>query len=96
MAFVSQVQGVYFSEGALDGTVIGPVEVRAATQNTTLATVKIELANKALAMGGDAVINYSYSQRADRGANLFKWDSERIYASGIVIKLTQEVTLGNN
>ena len=96
MAFVTQVLGVFFTEGTLEGTVLGSIEVRAATQNTTLATVKIEMANKALAMGGDAVISYSYGQRADKGANLFKWDSERINATGIVIRLTQAVSLGQN
>lgn len=93
MAFITQSEGVYFSEGELEGTVIGPIEVRAATQNTTLAVVKSQLALKAKAMGGDAVINYKYKQAADKGANLFKWDTERIRATGTVIKLTQEVTL---
>lgn len=93
MSRVTQSEGIYFCEGPLEGTVIGPIEARAATQNTTLAVVKAEMARKAQAMGGDAVINYSYSQAADRGRSLFKWDSERLYLTGVVIKLTQTVEL---
>ena len=93
MSRVTQSEGIYFCEGELQGQVIGPIEVRAATQNTTLAVVKSEMAHKARAMGGDAVINYSYSQAADRGRSLFKWDSERLYLTGVVISLSQEVEL---
>jgi hypothetical protein len=93
MSRVTQSEGIYFCEGQLEGVPIGPVEAQAATQNTILSVVKSELANKAKAMGGDAVINYSYTQSADRGRSLFRWDQERIRATGLVIKLTQEVEL---
>ena len=93
MGRVTQSEGVYFSEGHLEGQVIGPIEVRAATQNTLLSAVKSQVAIKARAMGGDAVMNYSYTQAADRGLNLFKWDNERLTVRGTVIKLSEPIEL---
>lgn len=93
MSRITECDGVFFCEGDLEGNVLGSLEVRAATQNTLLSTVKTEVARKAKVLGGNAVIHYSYSQKADQGRNLFKWDQERIVITGTVIQLTQEITL---
>lgn len=93
MSRVTQSEGIYFCEGQLEGQVLGPLEVRAATQNTLLSAVKSEMAHKARAMGADAVIFYTYTQAADKGFNLFKWDAERLTLKGTAIKLSQAVEL---
>lgn len=84
---VTHVEGVYFCEGTLEGSDLGPISFQAPTQNTNLLEAKKLLAAQAKSMGANAVINFTYSQKADRGLNLFKWDSERLSLGGDLIKL---------
>ena len=88
MARVTLVDGIYFSEGALEGTFIGSIEVKAPTQNTNLAETKKLMSAEAKRMGGDGVMDFRYSQKADRGTNLFKWDTERLNLTGTLVHLT--------
>jgi hypothetical protein len=88
LAYVSLVEGVYFSEGNMEGQVIAPIVVKAPTQNTNLAETKKLMAAEAKRLGGNGVTEFRYSQKADRGANLFKWDTERLVLSGTVVQLT--------
>ena len=90
MAYITKVDGVYFSEGTLEGQVIGPIVVKAPTQNTNLAETKKLMAAEAKRLGGNGVMDFRYSQKADRGANLFKWDTERLNLSGTLIILSTE------
>lgn len=91
MARFTESEGVFFTEDHLDMKIIGPLEVKAKTQNTNLSEVKREAAAEAKRMGGNGVINYRYSQRADnplKDAFWFKWDSERITISGQVVSFS--------
>lgn len=88
LVYVSLVDGVYFSEGSLEGQVIAPIVVKAPTQNTNLAETKKLMAAEAKRLGGNGVMEFRYSQKADKGANLFKWDTERLILSGSVVQLT--------
>jgi len=84
----TEVNGVIFTEDNLDVAVIGDLHVRAMTQNTNLADVKKEAAAEAKRLGGNGVINYKYSQKADnplKDAFWIKWDSERITITGQVV-----------
>lgn len=88
MTHFTEVNGVYFTESSLAMNVLGRIEVRAATQNTTLTQVKEELAFKAKALGGNGVINFKYGQKADtplKNIFSFKWDTERMTATGDVV-----------
>jgi hypothetical protein len=85
--FFTEVDGVVFCENELEGNFIAEIREVGSTQNTTLADVKKQMAVKARYLGGDAIINFSYVQKADRGLHLLKWDKERINCSGKVIRL---------
>ena len=90
MAYITKVDGVYFSEGSLEGQAIGPIAVKAPTQNTNLAETKKLMAAEAKRLGGNGVMDFRYSQKADKGANLFKWDTERLNLTGTVVVLSVE------
>ena len=89
----TEVNGVFFTESSLDLKVIGELKVRAMTQNTNLAEVKKEAAAEAMRLGGNGVMNYTYSQKADnpfKDAFWIKWDSERITITGQVVKFEED------
>jgi hypothetical protein len=88
--FFTEVDGILFTEGNLEGKVLGPIKEFGATQNTVLGDVKKLMAAKARMMGGNAVINFTYTQKADRGLHLLKWDRERLNCSGVVIVLSED------
>lgn len=94
--FFTEVDGVVFCEENLQGRVIGPIQEYGATQNTLLSDVKKLMAAKARTMGGNAVINFKYVQKADRGLHLLKWDRERLNCSGVVIVLDQHPGSANS
>jgi hypothetical protein len=87
--FFTEVDGVVFCEEKLEGKVLGPIQEYGATQNTLLSDVKKLMAAKARQMGGNAVINFKYVQKADRGLHLLKWDRERLNCSGVVVLLDE-------
>jgi len=90
LAYITLVDGVYFSEGTLEGKQLGPILVKAPTQNTNLAETKKLMAAEAKRLGGNGVMDFRYTQKADRGANLFKWDTERLNLTGTVVLLSVE------
>ena len=95
MVHFTEVNGVIFCEQNLPGEVVGPISIKAPSQNSTLAELKVEMANRAKAMGGDAIVNFKYGQKADKGMSLFnpfKWDTERQTGSGDVVKLQERPT----
>jgi len=77
--------GVLFCESRLEGKVLLEIKEVGATQNTTLLEVKKRMAAKAKNLGGNAIINFTYAQKADRMKNIFKFDSERLTCTGTVI-----------
>ena len=77
--------GVVFCESTLEGKVLLEIKEVGATQNTTLLEVKKSMAAKAKNLGGNAIINFTYAQKADRMKNIFKFDSERLTCTGTVI-----------
>jgi uncharacterized protein YbjQ (UPF0145 family) len=77
--------GVVFCESTLEGKVLLGIKEVGATQNTTLLEVKKRMAAKAKNLGGNAIINFTYAQKADRIKNIFKFDSERLTCTGTVI-----------
>lgn len=87
MAFFTEVDGVVFSEAVLEGQRLGVITEYGASQNTTLVDVKKIMAAKAKRMGGNGISNFKYSQKADKGRHLLKWDKERLNCSGEVVIL---------
>ena len=87
MTFFTEVDGVVFSEGPLEGSNLGAIREFGSKQNTTLLEVKKAMAIKAKSMGGNAVANFNYVQKADKGLHLLKWDKERLNCSGQVVRL---------
>jgi len=85
--FFTEVDGVIFCESSMEGAQIGDIKEFGASQNTTLLEVKKTMASRARAMGGNAVINFKYVQKADKGLHLLKWDKERLNCSGTVVLL---------
>ena len=85
--FYTEVDGVVFCESTLEGSSLGEIREYGAAQNTTLVDVKKVMARKVLQMGGNAVINFKYVQKADKGLHLLKWDKERLNCSGTVVRL---------
>ena len=83
---------VVFCESTLEGERIGDIKEIGATQNTTLLEVKKKMAAKARSMGGNAIINFTYAQKADRMKNIFKFDSERLTCTGTVIHMDNPPT----
>jgi hypothetical protein len=79
--------GVVFCESTLEGKVLLDIKEIGSTQNTTLLEVKKKMAAKAKSLGGNAIMNFTYSQKADRMKNIFKFDSERLTCTGTVIYL---------
>lgn len=90
--FFTEVDGVVFCESALPGQALGEIREFGSAQNTTLVDVKKVMARKARNLGGNAIINFSYVQRADKGLHLLKWDKERLNCSGTVVLLDRHPT----
>ncbi len=89
----TEVNGVFFTESTLEMESLGNVSVRAATQNTSLGEAKKEVAARVKHMGGNGLMSYTYSQKADnpfKDAFWFKWDSERITITGVVVKFPHD------
>ena len=84
------VNGVLFTEDMLDIAYVAKIEAVAPTQNTPLNKVKEMLAQKALDLGCNGVIGYSYKQKADNPFLSFRWDTERLKASGYAVRFEQD------
>lgn len=89
MARFTEVDGVFFTEDHVELSVLGQIDAIAPTQNSTLSDVKKVLAQKAKSLGGNGVIDFVYGQKADsplKNVFSFRWDTERMKASGKVVK----------
>jgi len=94
--FFTEVDGIIFCESSMEGARIGDIKEFGASQNTTLQEVKKNMASKARAMGGNAIINFKYVQKADKGLHLLKWDKERLNCSGTVVLLASSPLTSEN
>lgn len=83
---------VVFCESTLEGKIIQDIKEVGATQNTTLLELKKKMAAHAKYLGGNAIINFAYAQKADRMKNIFKFDSERLTCTGTVIHMENPPT----
>lgn len=84
----TEVDGVFFTEENIELDVITGLKVPAQTQNTSLAELKKQAANEIKRLGGNGLVNYKYSQKADNPLKDFfgfRWDSERITITGQVV-----------
>lgn len=90
MTRFTETAGVAFTEESVDGTVLGRLHVRTRGQNSTLIDLKVEMARQAQALGGNAVVRFTYVQTADQPLrNVFslRWDTERLIGTGDVMRL---------
>lgn len=93
MAYVTVHKGVAFIEGHdPNAKIIGPVEYRKAgfynQQLKGLDIVKDQLADKAIAMGGNAIMNFQYGQKSTswfRSMLLSYDDNINWYGTGVVV-----------
>ena len=90
-------QGVQFFEGRVArAREIGPIRVElggafTSSQLQSLDAVKRLVANKVLAAGGNAVMNFRYGQRSVGFLrSLFHRDGVIWYAEGVIIQLTRD------
>ena len=86
----TKVDGIFFTEAAeLEGMqVIGPIEWSAAGQNQDLRYVKAGLAEAAIKIGANAVVEYKYGQRGRSWlGSLGGVDGEKWYGSGIAVRV---------
>ena len=94
--FYTEVDGVVFCESHLDGVSLGEIREFGSAQNTTLSEIKRVMALQVLKRGGNAVVNFKYVQKADKGLHLLKWDKERLNCSGLVMLLDQHPSTSEN
>ena len=80
----TECDGVFFTEGRIEGGVIvGNLVVESRRQNTSLDTLKQELAAKVRALGGNALDNFNYVQQG----TVFSFSSTRWRASGNAVRV---------
>lgn len=93
MARFTELDGVTFTEATLDLASLGDVIVRARSQNSSLSELKREMAKEAKSLGGNCIMNFRYSQKADsplKNVFSFKWDTERLVGTGDVVSLPED------
>jgi hypothetical protein len=87
------VENVFFTEESVGLEVLGEIKVTATTQNTPLIEVKKSAAHAVIRLGGNGLMAYQYTQKADnpiKDAFLFKWDSERITVTGLAVRFDHD------
>lgn len=80
--------GIFFTESAIrDAAVIKHISVEISRQNANLSEVKARLAGIARDLGGSAVMNFRYGQKAHPWWQLYalKWDTESWHGEGDVV-----------
>lgn len=83
--------GVFFTEAAAPPTaeVVGVVAAKKNRQNWDLVKIKDELARQAVAVGANAIVGFSYGQRAHKWYRLLlpTWDQEGWHGEGVAVRL---------
>ena len=93
MARFTEFDGVTFTEANLDLEPIEEIIIRSRGQNSSLRDLKREMATKAMSLGGNCIMSFHYSQRADtplKNVFSFKWDTERLVGTGVVVSLPED------
>lgn len=84
--------GIFFTEQEIRGPLShGHISVEVSRQNANLFEVKKRLAAEARARGANAVMNFSYGQRAHSWWSqlfTFRWDSESWYGEGDAVSVS--------
>ena len=87
----TECDGVFFAEGSIQNAEFrGSVSVQISLQNSNLTAVKKALANKAKALGANAVENFTYGQSAHpwwEQILTFKWDTESWKGAGRAVRV---------
>jgi hypothetical protein len=83
--------GVFFCESAIPKAEYkGFVSVEISRQNSTLSAVKEALAAKAVQLGGNAVADFRYGQKAHpwwEQIFTLKWDTESWFGEGKAVRI---------
>lgn len=83
--------GVFFTEASIQGAApIKHLHVEISRQNSNLIEVKKLLAQKAISVGGTAIMNFRYGQKKHswfQQVFTFKWDTESWHGEGDAIKM---------
>jgi hypothetical protein len=88
----TEVDGVFFTESVPpNARPLARVSVEISRQNSNLAEVKAELAKKVKASGGNALIGFTYGQKAHPWWQMLalKWDSESWHGEGTAATLAR-------
>lgn len=86
----TELAGVFFTEATIAGApALGNVSVEISRQNANLGEVKRALAEKVKAAGGNALMQFTYGQKAHPWWQLLalKWDSESWHGAGVATRL---------
>ena len=92
------MDGVYFTEETLELQVLGQVKAQGTSQSTPLSEVKRLAAQKVKELGGNALMDYRYSQKADselKDMFWIKWDSERVTVTGSAVNVSSNSMQGD-
>jgi hypothetical protein len=85
----SEVRGVFFTEStAIDGArQLGDVAVEIGGQNKDIGEVKLALAEKVQALGGNALVGFRYGQKGNPWYRSLSglFDAEHWYGSGTAV-----------
>lgn len=79
--------GVFFTEAPAESArlPLTPIKVEISRQNSDLRQVKSKLAKEVKAMGGNALVGFTYGQRSHsiwQQIFTFKWDTESWHGGG--------------
>lgn len=86
----TDLAGVFFTEATVaDAPALGTVSVEISRQNANLDEVKRALAEKVKAAGGNALMAFTYGQKAHPWWQMLalKWDSESWHGAGVATRL---------
>jgi len=90
----TECEGIFFAEGSIPkAEFLGSVSVQISLQNSNLTVVKKALANKAKALGANAVERFIYGQKAHpwwEQILTFKWDTESWEGAGRAVRVKDE------
>ena len=82
--------GIFFTESVIpEARIIKHLHVEISRQNSTLAELKVRLAEEVKACGGSALMQFRYGQRKHHWSQLlsFKWDTESWHGEGDAVSL---------
>lgn len=82
----TEMDGVFFTEAEIAGAEsLGEVKATSDRQNMPLDKLKRALANQVKARGGNALMTFTYGQKA----SIWSFSSTRITARGIAVRTDQ-------